>query len=277
MLLILVRNIFFVKIFTLHKDTAMHTTKTLGKLIGKTTLWYDEVDSTNNIASKLLAEGYDEGLVVTTDFQTKGRGQQTKGWESEPKKNLMFTVVFKPVFLKVEDQFLLSKAVSLGVVDFLAMHGLEAKIKWPNDIYIGDKKITGILIEHNIMGSTISDSIAGIGININQSVFLSDAPNPTSIVIESGKELNIEQSLKEVLSCIEKRYIDLSKGDTKNIEDSYFSKLYRLNKFYPYERNGEIIKAKIVGIKNTGELVLEDESGKQQHYAFKEISFSGIY
>lgn len=255
----------------------MHTTKTLGKLIGKTTLWYDEVDSTNNIASKLLAEGYDEGLVVTTDFQTKGRGQQTKGWESEPKKNLMFTVVFKPVFLKVEDQFLLSKAVSLGVVDFLAMHGLEAKIKWPNDIYIGDKKITGILIEHNIMGSTISDSIAGIGININQSVFLSDAPNPTSIVIESGKELNIEQSLKEVLSCIEKRYIDLSKGDTKNIEDSYFSKLYRLNKFYPYERNGEIIKAKIVGIKNTGELVLEDESGKQQHYAFKEISFSGIY
>ena len=255
----------------------MYKTISLGKLIGKTVLWYNEVDSTNNIAAKLLAEGCDEGTVVTTDFQTKGRGQQTKGWESEPKKNLMFTVIFKPIFLKVEDQFLLSKAVSLGVVDFLALHGLAAKIKWPNDIYIGDKKITGILIEHNIMGNTISDSIAGIGININQKTFVSDAPNPTSVVLGSGKEVAIEQALTEVLSCIEQRYIALSKGDVKNIEDDYFGRLYRLNKFYPYEKNGVVFKAKIVGIKNTGELVLEDESGKQQHYAFKEVSFSGIY
>ncbi|MDR0659393.1 MAG: biotin--[acetyl-CoA-carboxylase] ligase [Prevotellaceae bacterium] len=255
----------------------MYKTISLGTLIGKTVLWYEEVDSTNNVAAKLLTEGCEDGTVVTTDFQTKGRGQQTKGWESEPKKNLMFTVIFKPTFLKVEDQFLLSKVVSLGVVDFLAIHGLAAKIKWPNDIYIGDKKITGILIEHNVMGNTISDSIAGIGININQAAFLSDAPNPTSVRIESEKELNIEQSLKEVLGCIEKRYIALSTGYVKDIEDCYFDKLYRLNKLYPYERNGVIFKAKIVGIKNTGELILEDESGKQQHYAFKEVNFSGIY
>ncbi len=255
----------------------MYKTISLGNLIGKTVLWYDEIDSTNNVATKLLSEGCDEGIVITTDFQTKGRGQQTKNWESEPKKNLMFTVIFKPTFLKVEDQFLLSKAVSLGIVDFLALHGIDAHIKWPNDIYIGDKKITGILIEHNIMGSAISDSIAGIGININQKVFISDAPNPTSVIIESGKELKLEQALKEVLGCIEKRYILLSKGDIKSIENDYFNKLYRLNKFYPYEKNGIIFNAKIVGIKNTGELVLEDESGKQQHYAFKEISFSGIY
>ncbi len=255
----------------------MYKTISLGSLIGKTVLWYDEIDSTNNIATKLLSEGCDEGVVVTTDFQTKGRGQQTKSWESEPKKNLMFTVVFKPTFLNIEDQFLLSKAVSLGVVDFLALHGLAAQIKWPNDIYIGDKKITGILIEHNIMGSAISDSIAGIGININQNTFLSNAPNPTSVIIESGKELELEQALKEVLSCIEKRYTLLSKGDIASIENDYFNKLYRLNKFYPYEKNGVIFNAKIVGIKNTGELVLEDECGTQQHYAFKEINFSGIY
>ena len=255
----------------------MYKTLSLGNLIGKTVLWYDEIDSTNNLATTLLSKGCDEGVVITADFQTKGRGQQTNSWESEPTKNLMFTVVFKPNFLKVEDQFLLSKAVSLGVVDFFALHGLNAKIKWPNDIYIGDKKITGILIEHNIMGSTISDSIAGVGININQRLFVSNAPNPTSVVIESGKELNIEQALKEVLTCIEKRYIYLSNGHVKDIESSYFDNLYRLNQFYPYKRNGKIFKAKIVGIKNTGELVLEDESGKQQHYAFKEISFSGIY
>ena len=255
----------------------MYKTISLGNLIGQKVLWYDEVDSTNNIATKLLAEGCDEGTVITTDFQTKGRGQQTKGWESEPKKNLMFTIIFKPTFLKVEDQFLLSKVVSLGVVDFLTIHGISAKIKWPNDIYIGDKKITGILIEHNIMGSTISDSIAGIGININQEVFVSDAPNPTSIALESKKELDVRKALEEVLSCIEQRYIALSKGNIEDLEKDYFDKLYRLNHFYPYEKNGAIFKAKIVGIKNTGELILEDESGKQQHYAFKEISFSGIY
>lgn len=255
----------------------MHTTKSLGILIGKKVLWYEELDSTNNLASALLDNDCEEGTVVTTDFQTRGRGQQTKGWESEPKKNLMFTVIFKPHFLKVEDQFLLSKVVSLGVVDFLAQHGLNAQIKWPNDIYIGDKKITGILIEHNIMGSTISDSIAGIGININQTEFLSDAPNPTSIAIETGKNLNIEQSLADVLKCIERRYLDLKDGKNSNIEQHYFNKLYRLNRFYPYNRNGIIFNAKIVGIKNTGELVLENERGKQESFAFKEISFSGIY
>lgn len=255
----------------------MYKTLSLGNLIGNTVLWYDEVDSTNNAAAKLLAEGCADGTVITTSRQTKGRGQRSNGWESEPYQNLTFTVILKPAFLKVEDQFLLSKAVSLGVTDFLALYGLDARIKWPNDIYIGDKKLTGILIEHNIMGSTISDSIAGIGININQKAFVSDAPNPTSVAIELGRELNLEQSLKEVLGCIEQRYTSLAKGDVKRIESDYFSKLYRLNGFYPYEKNGTVFKAKIAGIRNTGELVLEDEKGKQQHYAFKEVSFSGIY
>ena len=255
----------------------MYKTLSLGNIIGKTVLWFDEVDSTNNVASQLLTQGCDDGTVVTTSNQTKGRGQRSNGWESEPHKNLTFTAILKPTFLRVEDQFLLSKAVSLGVVDFLALHGLEAKIKWPNDIYIGDKKVTGILIEHNIMGSTISDSIVGIGININQRVFVSNAPNPTSVAIELNKELELEQSLKEMLGCIEQRYTVLAKGDVGYIENDYFDKLYRLNKFYPYEKNGVVFNAKIIGIRNTGELVLEDESGKQQHYAFKEISFSGIY
>ncbi len=251
----------------------MFVEKSLGQVIGSKVLWYDELDSTNNKVAELFAENCPDGTVVMSDFQTKGRGQQNNGWESERGKNLTFSIGFYPAFIKVEEQFLLSKAVSLGVTDFLIQLGLDARIKWPNDIYIGDKKVTGILIEHSVTGALIDSSIVGIGLNLNQTTFVSNAPNPSSVAIELGQEFDREKALVDLMVCLEKRYLSLKLADKTMLEHSYFNRLYRLNGFFPYESNGQRFNARIVGIKNTGELVLEDEKKKQRQFAFKEVSF----
>lgn len=250
-----------------------YTTKVLGNVIGNTVLWYRELDSTNLLAAKLLSEDCREGTVVMADSQTKGKGQQNNSWESEPNKNITFTVIFKPTFLKAEDQFLLSKVVSLGVTDFLAMHGLDAKIKWPNDIYINDKKITGILIEHNIMGSSISDSIAGIGININQTEFRSNAPNPVSLKQITNKEYDIESILKEVLRNIYSYYMQIVNGDITLIINSYKDSLFRKDGYHLYNDGNSDFLARIKDIEPSGILVLETKDSVIRRFAFKEVKY----
>ena len=239
---------------------------------GKKINYLAEVDSTNNEAGRHMDSAI-EGSVWVSSNQTKGRGQQHNSWESEPGMNLTFSLLLRPVFLRAESQFLLSKIISLGVSDFLIAKGLPATIKWPNDIYVGDKKITGILIENHILGEYISISIAGIGININQEVFTSNAPNPTSFFIETKRSLNLDASLKEVLSHIEKRYTDLADGRASTINIDYLNRLYRFNEWSYYIHNGRKIRAKIVGIHDTGELSLTNEIGDFFSVAFKEIAF----
>ena len=249
--------------------------KNLGNIIGHETVWHSEAESTNDLAHNAIAESVANGTVFTTDNQTRGRGQRNAGWESEPSKNLTFSIVLYPDFLKVEEQFLLSKAISVAVVDFLKECGLAAKIKWSNDIYVGDKKITGILIEHSIMAGNIKSSIIGVGLNVNQKKFLSNAPNPTSILIELNreKELDREKSLQRILFLFEQRYKALMQRDFANIEKDYFTHLYRNDGFYQYTSNGNKFAAKIVGISNIGELLLETEQGEQKKFGFKEIAF----
>jgi birA, biotin-[acetyl-CoA-carboxylase] ligase region len=255
------------------KILKMVITKKLGEQIGSKTLWYNETESTNDLAHAAVASKEPNGTVFVADTQTKGRGQRSNTWESEPYKNLTFSLILYPEFLKIDEQFLLSKAISVAVVDFLNECGLCAKIKWPNDIYIGDKKTTGILIENSIIGNSLSAAIIGVGLNVNQKVFLSDAPNPTSIAIELGKELDREKSLQRLLFLFEQRYNMLVKRDFEQLEKDYFANLYRNNGFYEYVSDGTKFKAKIIGISNIGELLLETENGEQRKFAFKEIGF----
>ncbi|MDR2292615.1 MAG: biotin--[acetyl-CoA-carboxylase] ligase [Prevotellaceae bacterium] len=236
-------------------------------------LWYSETESTNDLAHAAVSKNEPNGTVFVADSQTKGRGQRNNTWESEPSKNLTFSIILYPAFLKVEEQFLLSKAISVAIVDLLNEYGLPAKIKWPNDIYAGDKKITGILIENSIIGNHLASSVIGVGLNVNQRIFVSDAPNPTSIAIELEKEFDRKTLLKRLLFLFEKRYKALASHSCETLEKDYFSYLYRNDGFYLYASGKNKFNAKIAGISNIGELLLETENGKQRKFGFKEITF----
>lgn len=236
--------------------------------------WFDVTDSTNNqlIFDKNLLE---DKCVYAALFQTAGKGQRGNHWESRSGENLTFSILFRPTSIASNQQFTISEAVALGVVDYLRLKGISAKIKWPNDIYIGDKKICGILIENTISNDKLTYSVAGIGLNLNQKHFDSDAPNPTSLALESGLSFSPKEELPILLSCIFAHYEQLQSIKFDLLEKRYTSQLYRLNEFHTYIQlsdNKEIV-AKIIGIDKTARLLLETSDGSVLPFAFKEIKY----
>lgn len=233
--------------------------------------------STNEYLHDLIStdDSLSEGLVVWSDYQTAGKGQIENAWESESGKNLTFSMLFFPSFLPVTDQFLLSQFVSLGIVDYLVNDiGLkDVSIKWPNDIYWKNKKICGILIENLLMGHTISHTIVGIGLNVNQKKFLSDAPNPVSISNATKRTFNLETEMPKLIESIKTRYLQLIKGDYEAIRELYFHSLYHGDNFCYYEDENGSFAAKIDSVSNDGILSLRLVSGEIRKYAFKEVSF----
>ena len=145
-------------------------------------MWLERVDSTNDEARRHISD-IDNLSVVSALSQTAGRGQRGNTWTSNAGENLMFSIVLKSPALMAEDHFALNEISALSVADFLSTYGIKAEIKWPNDIYVGEKKICGILIENSFRGKTISSSTIGIGLNINQRNFNVNLPNPTSMVL----------------------------------------------------------------------------------------------
>jgi len=242
--------------------------------ISKHIFCFEELPSTNNYALELISnDKYSDGTVIMTNSQTKGRGQQTNVWESESGKNLTISLILKPNFVPVHEQFDISKIISLSIVDLIKDYCENVSVKWPNDIYIGDKKVAGILIEHGIMGPTLSHSICGIGLNINQEEFLSNAPNPSSIKIESGLDFSVNEILNKLLDNIESRYFELKDYGNKKLSLDYLENLYRKDKYYKYEDDKGIFKAKIKGISEYGQYILEDTEGIERIYNFKEVRF----
>ena len=166
-------------------------------VIGSNLIFYNELPSTNTEASLLLKSGEQiEGTVIQTDFQSAGKGQAGNKWESEKGKNLLFSIILYPQSISPYDQFLISMTISLGICDFLDRLCTGATIKWPNDIYLGNDKIAGILIENSILGTMIETSVAGIGLNINQDNFVSIQPRPISLKMATGKEYSISACLQ---------------------------------------------------------------------------------
>ena len=207
-------------------------------------------------------------LVVVTDYQTAGRGQGTNSWESERGKNLTFSVMIHPTWVQADRQFLISMAISVALVETLKELG-DVSIKWPNDIYIGNQKICGILIENTLTGSHIKDCIIGIGLNVNQTVFVSDAPNPTSMALESGHEWEREEVLQSVLTNFGKL---LDNWNAEEIRASYRRQLYRREGVHRYRDAGGVFEARMVTVEDDGHLVLRDAEGRERRYAFKEVA-----
>ncbi len=218
----------------------------------------------------------DEGTVVRAIEQTAGKGQPGNHWESETKKNITMSLLLRPEFLSIVDHFFISIAMSLGISDYLLSKNIEGVcIKWPNDIYVGKKKICGILIENSIVGHTIDSSIIGIGLNINQEKFLSDAPNPISLTNITGQTYDIPTELNLLCNALLRRYAMLANGNQERLREDYIARLYRFNEMADYRlpSTDTIFKAKIIDVAPEGRLIMESDSGKIMKFAFKEVVF----
>jgi BirA family biotin operon repressor/biotin-[acetyl-CoA-carboxylase] ligase len=244
----------------------------------------EETDSTLRYLNMLCEQvGPDnrmrEFTTVISGFQTAGKGQRGNSWESEKEKNLLFSFVFYPDFLEVRKQFLLSQLISVSIKEELeAQHAEGFSIKWPNDIYWKDRKIGGILIENNLIGSKIERSMAGIGININQRKFYSSAPNPVSLlqITEDQREIEILPLLANIIKRCMYYYGFLRQGDTDTVSGRYRFSLYRRSGFYPYKDKDGAFNARILCVQPEGVLVLVDEAGKEREYTFKEVEYLNL-
>ena len=268
-------------------------------------IWLDVAESSNDEARKAI-DSLDNLSVVAVRCQTSGRGRQENVWVSAPGENLTFSIVLKSVGLSINarDQFAISQAVSLAVADLLAEHGIEAQIKWPNDIYVGNRKICGILIENAIHGDKIAWSIAGIGLNVNQICFPASLPNPTSMALESEVTPITDQepiSLEALLAEFQQifisycnRYLHIA-GGLKKLRQLYLSLLWHKDQpqeFIDHRTSqghttgtvaGDAIQADahtshrftgtICGISDHGHLLIKIKKGELLEFAFNEISY----
>lgn len=212
-------------------------------------------------------------LMVTADFQTAGRGQGSNSWESEPGKNLLFSMLVHPTMVPLGRQFLLSMTEALALKEALDSFAPGFRVKWPNDIYWEDFKVSGTLIETTLSAGHVKDCIFGTGIDVNQSVFHSDAPNPLSLCSIVGKEVKPDKVLKRVVEAFEKYYSLLSEGAYTDISALYHEALYRRHGFFPYRDKEGVFEAAIVEVEDSGQLVLRDRADRFRSYGFKEISF----
>lgn len=214
-------------------------------------------------------------VLVTADFQTAGRGQRGTSWEADAAANLLFGIALRPVFLKPDRQFLLSEITALAIAEALDAYVDGISIKWPNDIYCGHRKICGMLLEHDLSGGVISRTIIGPGININQRVFRSDAPNPVSLFQLLRRTVSREEVMERFLQRFVCYYARLSEGgDTDSINKAYHERLYRLDGQLHRFRDGRgEFLARLDGVEPDGHLLLTDEAGCKRRYAFKEIQY----
>ena len=191
-------------------------------------IWLERVDSTNDEARRHISE-IDNLSVVSALEQTKGRGQRGNRWSSQPGENLTFSLVVKDFRIKANEQSAISQATALSLVDLLSRHEIKARIKWPNDIYAGDEKICGILIENSLKGSEIDWSIIGIGLNVNQTAFPEDLPNPTSMKLCTGNSnpYNTREILEEFMGIFTGYYREYINGNgaLDRLEEQFVSNL----------------------------------------------------
>lgn len=257
-------------------------------MIGSRIIELDRTASTNDYAAQWSVKGgFEDGTVIWAHEQYAGRGQDHNQWLSESGKNLTLTVCLRPSFLRPEEQFLLNKSVALGVLDFLRHYvrypsdtregdGLttsDPRIKWPNDLYIGRQKIGGILIESRIMGSEITEVFAGIGVNINQTRFAPDVPNPVSLIHILRHEVVLREALANLCQSLENRYRALRAADPKEISAEYDRSLLGYGEPMDFLRDGESFRAEVRGVDDHGRLILAGDQGEPVYFSHKEIGF----
>ena len=242
-----------------------------------------------NSTSTLLREQYSENMphlyTIRTDFQTAGRGQAGNSWESEEGKNLLFSTLLRYEGIQAAEQWRLSMLVAVALWKVLANYLPQEQltIKWPNDIYFGDKKLVGILIENSLIGGYVGYSIAGIGVNVNQTKWLSNAPNPISMKEITGQEYDVESLMQEWKKTI----ILWEKCTTDELSTAYLQHLYRGKGWHRYVEREVSLRptmiaaqdtagtflAEFVSVTEQGELILRKEDGEEKSYHFKQIRF----
>lgn len=242
------------------------------------------IDSTNNFLKSYQPEQEDAITLVTADYQTAGRGQRGNSWESEEGKNLVYSLLIHPRMVRPAQIFSISEVAALSVCEALddilssnqestSTDGNAFCVKWPNDIYYGDRKIAGILIETDMMGKRIENAIIGVGVNINQHKFLSDAPNPVSLYQITHQEVEREEVLESIVTHFKSLYTLLEQGEFEGLHTRFKNRLYRKEGYHPYSDENGQFDARISDIEPTGHIILQDRSGLLRRYAFKEVSF----
>jgi BirA family transcriptional regulator, biotin operon repressor / biotin---[acetyl-CoA-carboxylase] ligase len=243
--------------------------------IGKNTVYLPTCHSTNETATEIIQKKEIlEGTIVITDNQTKGKGQRGNTWIAEPNKNLTFTIILKPSFMTVSEQFTLNIAISIGLHKALRNYlDEDLKIKWPNDVFYGDKKVGGILIESIVSNKKMNYCFVGIGININQTDF--ELPNASSIsnICQKGN-LDINEILEKICEGIEEEYDELRAGKIEYQKENYINRLYRFDEWHLFKDKDGSFDGKIIGITPSGKLIMETKLGLKQ---FETKEFEYIY
>ena len=243
--------------------------------IGKTVDYLPTCHSTNSVAATLVKENKAlNGQIVITDEQTHGKGQVGRSWEASPGKNLTFSIVIFHERFRVKDQFDLNMVFSLGIFDFLSQTvKTKVEIKWPNDVFCDGKKMCGILIANTVLSGNITDSVVGIGLNINQKSF-NNAPGATSMKMLTGREYEVRTIFEGLVPCIERRYLAYMEHGIQAVKFHYIDNLYRRGEKHFFERveNGNIFEGEIIGVAPTGKLSV-NVGNRMEYYDFNTIRF----
>ncbi|UKJ08155.1 biotin--[acetyl-CoA-carboxylase] ligase [Solitalea lacus] len=252
----------------------MQFTTNSALFIGQNLVSLSEIDSTNNYLKELLTNStpLPEGTVIMADRQYSGRGQVNNQWITEPGKNLTVSFLLCPSFLSATQQFELNKVISLGVADCVNHFiGNKVSIKWPNDIYWEDNKLGGILIENFLSGASLKQSVIGVGLNVNQSIFPENI-KATSFNMISNKEFDLKICLNALSVFIEARYLQLKNGNVDKINNDYINQLYRMGTIDLYRANGEVFYGEIIGVSEVGKLIIQ-ANNEAKEFSFKEVEF----
>ncbi|MEQ1745806.1 MAG: biotin--[acetyl-CoA-carboxylase] ligase [Saprospiraceae bacterium] len=256
--------------------------------IGKVYHRFDDIPSTNDYARELLAKSKPpEGTVIRAATQSAGRGQYGSRWLSAPGQNLLLSIILYPTWLAATGQFRLSEAVALALLDTVGgqphnevgrAQGSPLRdgfptIKWPNDIYLGDRKTAGILIQNNVAGQFLQSSVVGIGLNANQTAFPPDAPKATSLALEKGATFDLDALAEKLFVCLEQRYLQLKNGQTSALRAEYHRYLYGLGETRAFARaDGSRFIGTIQRVADDGRLLVHTEAGEEA-FGLKEIVF----
>ena len=235
-----------------------------------------KVESTNSYAASLLkSEQVKEATVVWSQEQTSGKGQGDNRWESEPGKNLTFSWILFPHFLPPDRQFLLNKMISLGVSDFLIklQIPLPVSIKWPNDIYLENKKVGGILINNTICGDRLATAVVGIGLNVNQMHFSNDTPNAVSVRQVTGNKTDLKSGLRELVNNLNLRYAQLRSGAYESLETDYLDRLLGYQQWRTFRAKNHEFEGKVQGVDEYGRLIVLTRKNESALFDHGKIEF----
>ncbi|MEL6656382.1 MAG: biotin--[acetyl-CoA-carboxylase] ligase [Bacteroidota bacterium] len=244
--------------------------------VGNVVQHFEVLPSTNAYATELLAKtAPNEGTVISAAYQEAGRGQIGSSWTASAGENLLLSVILYPRWLVAQQQFLLSRAVALAVADTITHYvDGQAQVKWPNDVYFGDKKLAGILIQNSLSGKYLQWSVVGIGLNVNEAAFPVDLPKAGSLFLSAGQQFDLAEVQQTLFKRLEQRYLQV-KNKPSITRAEYLQHLYRYQEWHHFQmvENGQTFLGQIIGVQENGKLAIQKQGAGVQYFDLKEVAF----